>query len=48
MDYKDTIVKIFKFLINREKFNNEPYKVRAYEKVLVQIEDKEHIYSMKT
>lgn len=45
-DYKETIVKIFKFLINREKFNNEPYKVRAYEKVLVQIEDKTHIYSM--
>jgi DNA polymerase beta len=45
-DYKDTIIKIFKFLINREKFNNEPYKVRAYEKVLVQFEDKEHIYSM--
>lgn len=46
MDYKDTIIKIFKFLINREKFNNEPYKVRAYEKVLVQFEDKTHIYSM--
>lgn len=46
MDYKDTIIKIFKFLINREKFNNEPYKVRAYEKVLVQLEDKENIRSM--
>lgn len=46
MDYKETIIKIFKFLINREKFNNEPYKVRAYEKVLVQFEDKTHIYSM--
>lgn len=47
MDYKDTIIKIFKFLINREKFNNEPYKVRAYEKVLVQLEDKESIRSME-
>lgn len=47
MDYKDTIIKIFKFLINREKFNNEPYKVRAYEKVLVQLEDKEIIRSME-
>lgn len=46
-DYKDTIIKIFKFLINREKFNNEPYKVRAYEKVLVQLEDKESIRSLK-
>jgi DNA polymerase beta len=46
MDYKETIIKIFKFLINREKFNNEPYKVRAYEKVLVQFEDKTHIYSI--
>lgn len=47
MDYKDTIIKIFKFLINREKFNNEPYKVRAYEKVLVQIEDKDYVYSIE-
>jgi DNA polymerase/3'-5' exonuclease PolX len=47
MDYKDNIIKIFKFLINREKFNNEPYKVRAYEKVLVQFEDKESIRSME-
>jgi DNA polymerase beta len=47
MDYKETIIKIFKFLITREKFNNEPYKVRAYEKVLVQFEDKTHIYSME-
>jgi DNA polymerase/3'-5' exonuclease PolX len=44
-DYKETIEKILKFLINREKFNNEPYKVRAYEKVLVQIEDLDHVYS---
>ena len=46
-DYKDTIIKILKFLITREKFNNEPYKVRAYEKVLVQIEDHDHVYSME-
>lgn len=43
-DYKETIEKILKFLIYREKFNNEPFKVRAYEKVLVQIQDLDHIY----
>ena len=44
-DYKNIIEKILKFLIIREKFNNEPFKVRAYEKVLVQIEDLDHIYN---
>jgi DNA polymerase/3'-5' exonuclease PolX len=44
-DYKSIIEKILKFLITREKFNNEPFKVRAYEKVLVQIEDLDHVYS---
>ena len=46
-DFKPIIIEALTTLKKREVINNEPFKVKAYETVLNQIEEMGPIYSME-